>query len=471
MTGGGQVCSPINDFKEGIVAIAAKHILKDTPLAVSSGLEYQWTAQIQKKFTLVDNFEEPFQLYKRKGENTILVPWSCGPQGGKDKRILGAKVDLLDKFIPRNDEQLRVVSESNELLQAGTSHVVRAPTGFGKTIVGATLTAKVGRKTLVIVPKEDLMKQWVQAYEIVCGLKPSEVGIIKGDVCQVAGKSVVIAMVHSICKDGRYPSWVYKDFGFIICDETHRMGAEQFSNAMWLFPAALRLGVSATPYRKDGRDIIFKTHIGEEMVSSDAAPMEFKVIRLRSRFKLPRVTRKVGTVFKAVPLPHSPGKTMHVAKLLASDHHRNTIIVTNVVKAYDKGRNIVVFSDLKDGHLPMLKAMLQKEGIPSKDIGFYVGGLKDHEKETAKAKRVVLTTYKMCSEGTDAPWWDTAFLGTPRSDVDQIVGRILREYDGKKEPVVFDLVDLDSDVFKAYAGARLNFYKKRGAKVIMGHVD
>jgi len=87
------------------------------------------------------------------------------------------------------------------------------------------------------------------------------------------------------------------------------------------------------------------------------------------------------------------------------------------------------------------------------------------QRKTASVKPVILTTYRMMSEGTDIPWLDTCVMGTPRADVVQIVGRIRREYPDKPQPIVMDFIDRDSPVFAGYANKRLNWYKKLGAEV------
>jgi superfamily II DNA or RNA helicase len=124
----------------------------------------------------------------------------------------------------------------------------------------------------------------------------------------------------------------------------------------------------------------------------------------------------------------------------------------------------VLFSDQRD-HLETLYGYLLALGVKPSDIAFYVGGIKKAEKEAAKSKRLLLATYNFMGEGTDVPSLDAAILSTPRSDVRQIVGRVIRSLDGKQTPVVFDLIDDDSPVFEAYSNKRMKFYNSVGAKV------
>lgn len=337
--------------------------------------------------------------------------------------------------------------------------------------IGAEVIGNVGVKTLIIIPKEDIIEQWVKALKEVLNLKDNEIGLIQGDSCSVAGKKVVIAMVHSICKDGRYPAWVYKEFGFVVIDEVQVMGAETFSDAMWKFPAKLRLGLTATPYRMDGKDFVFFSHIGSVQVVSADAPLVPKIIVRRSSWQVPtikviEVDGKGRKLIRTKQLPHKAGKCMHIHKLLAGSEARNDIIINFVFQAYKKGRRTIVFSELKDAHLVPWEIMLLAKGVPKRDIGWYAGKMSKQEIEQTKLKPIILATYGKAAMATNIPWLDTCVFGTPRSDVEQILGRILREYPDKFDPIALDMVDEDSEVYLGYYHKRLVYYSQIGAEVI-----
>lgn len=454
---------------------------KAQPLQTGAAAVYNYNVAIEKKLKKLDRFGEPMCLSKRSANEALLyVPRQLAPMGAKDTRTIGMPAKFNSTFKPRSFEQERVVQESTALLKADRDHIIEAPTGFGKTVVGAEIAARIGLKTLVIVPKEDIIKHWRTAFNTIAGVPLNQIGLIQADKCIVAGKSVCIAMVHSICKHGRYPAWVYKEFGLVIFDEVHVMGADTFSESAWLLPSKHRVGLSATPYRKDGKEAIFHAHIGQVLVKSDAVPLHPKILVRRTDFRVPMVWRLVEQngvkKKKLVQIPHGAGKTMHINKLLAKDVKRNNLIVAFVWTAYTKDRNTVIFSDLREDHLDILYNLLRRKGVPAKDIAYYVGGMKESERERAIVKPVVLATYQMCSMATDVPWWDTAVLGTPRSDVKQIIGRIIREYEGKISwddeestgvvPVALDLLDDDSPVFKSYFNGRRKVYTSLKAKVL-----
>jgi superfamily II DNA or RNA helicase len=94
-------------------------------------------------------------------------------------------------------------------------------------------------------------------------------------------------------------------------------------------------------------------------------------------------------------------------------------------------------------------------------VGYYVGGMKEAELKRSEKRQVILATYSMCSEGLDIPSLNTEFLITPKTDVVQIVGRILRAKHTNANPTIFDFVD-KHDVFQRQWQKRRAYYKKQG---------
>lgn len=420
-----------------------------------------------KKFNL-------FRLTGPLGHQKIWVPRNMAPNIPADVRVVGADVKFKSSFKPRNSEQARVIAEAVAHLKAGRSFVLEAPTGFGKTWCSSDIIAGVGKKTCIVVTKEDVRDQWLEAFEKILGLtRENGIGLIQGNVCDTLGKKIVVAMVQSLAKDERYPAWHFKDFGFVIWDEVHRVGADFFSNSCFRLPALLRMGISATPDRKDGREEVIAAHIGPTLVRSTVAPMIPRVIVEPSGWHCPK-RRKLDSQGRAivdedgkvvmVPIPHTAGKCSEIIRMLVHNHDRNRKITGFVKKAYDAGRKVLVQSDTKD-HLEILASLFAASGVPTREITFYVGGLTKAQRERAKVGSVILATYAQTKEATDIPELDTLVMATPKSDVRQIVGRVLRFLPDKKQPLVLDLRDDESPVFKGYGQARSAFYKSMGATV------
>lgn len=369
------------------------------------------------------------------------------------------------KLKPRDTDQERVYAECLALLKTGRSFVCECPTGWGKTWLGTSLFCALGEATLIVVPKGDLMRQWRKTL-LAQGIPESEIGLCQQKTCTFKGKRFVLAMVQSLINPEKYPSEFFNYFGAVIFDETHRMAADQFSTACTLFPAHLRLGLSAKSKRKDGKDPVIQGHIGEVRVCGIKVPMRPKILVKQTGWKMPQhdvFDPKQGRYIRQT-IPHSPGKLGHIYKLMGKHPGRNTIIVDFVRQAYAAGRTVVIMSDLIDAHLKILFQLLGAH-LPAEDFGYYISGMSDLELEQAAHRRVILATYGMCAEGTDYPHWDTLVMATPRSDPEQPVGRVIREMYGKRMPVVLDLVDGDS-IFKGYALSREKYYFKVKSEIV-----
>jgi superfamily II DNA or RNA helicase len=315
----------------------------------------------------------------------------------------------------------------------------------------------------VIVPKEDILFQWVDAIQKTLGLTTEEIGIWRADQVPNLKHKAVVALIQSVMKGPeRYGEDAYNGFGLLLVDEVHTVAATEFSQTMWHFPSKLRLGMSATPYRKDGKDKVFLWHIGEVLVEATTEMMIPKVLSQKTGWR--------------TSIPHDFGNISLLLKPMAHNTPRNQIILKYLLAAYQKGRSTVVFSDSLV-HLNILAEMCYMS-VAQENVGFYVGTpnnaylpakLRRDQNEMRKqhsTRPILFATYAMAKVGTNLPWLDTCILTTPKADVTQIVGRIRREYEDKKEPVVIDLVDDSSHVLAAYARTREKWYASIGAPIV-----
>ena len=433
------------------------------PIFTSSGAVFPYSNELADAFSHKDRFKEPYINYKVIAKATkharIMLPRAKFPLGVEDRREYGEAIDVQMHMPPRNDEQVRVCQELDDHYEDGrTGIIVNASTGFGKTYVGCHAVANRKRTTLVLITKSDLEDQWYRSFRDFLQLEDEDIGLIKADVFNVMNKKVVIGYVQSLMKDDRYPSWIYKHFGMLIPDEVHLMAADVFVNAMWLLPAVYRLGLSATIDRSDRKEHVFKDHIGRTLITADLLPMPFNVIVVDTKVKVPKHVK------------YRAGRTMALNNFLGLHKHRQAMITAKIVKAYKADRNIVAMADTIE-HLDYAYDCLVDAGVKIKDIGWYVGHkgkITDQMKEELRGqafKKIVLATYKMTGYGTDFPHWDTIFMMTPRADVRQPVGRVTRELEGKKIPLVYDFVD-PIRLLISYFHKRLLWYVEKADKII-----
>lgn len=359
----------------------------------------------------------------------------------------------------RDYDQERCCKEALDLLKQDVSFVFKAPTGWGKSYAGGRVALELGQKTLIIVTKTDLFKSWRKNLIQELGVDPDNVGHVQGDIINWKGKDFVLATVQTIVKFEKLGADFYNYFGFVIWDEGHRMGAEGFSLSCRLFPAKYRMALTATPKRGDGKMVLVKAHIGDVLVEGKNVPMIPKVLVVKTGFRLPELDgqgRKVSIV---------AGRVTSIIPFMAYAKARNEHIVKFALSAYKQGRHHVIMGDQIEGQLRVIYSLLLEAGVDARDIGWYVGGKKEIELEQASKKRVILATYKMCSEGTDYPDWDCLTSLTPKADIEQIAGRIMRFKEGKRQPVILELVD-NNVVLNGFHKKRLVFYHRIKANIV-----
>ena len=129
-----------------------------------------------------------------------------------------------------------------------------------------------------------------------------------------------------------------------------------------------------------------------------------------------------------------------------------------IQKLVEQKRKILMLSD-RVIHCTNFERWLNEINI---SCGKYIGGMKSEQREESCTKQVILGTFKMASEGFDCADLDTLILSTPKSDIEQAVGRILRKNTNQVNlPLVIDIVD-DYSIFRSQKYKRQSFYKKNG---------
>lgn len=441
-------------------------ISNEKPLITAGMSALPNSAKLRRKYQFASRYGDQVELFHEDGD-LLWLPRALFPVGKTDQRKSGTGVNFPNCPEPR-ESQVDMFNDIETEVGKGHTGVFVAPTGFGKTVLGYLIAFLTQEKVCVVTTKSDIYQRWIEDAPKFLGISPDEVGEIRQDKCEIEGKSFCVALVQSLSKPGKYPDWIFEVFGCVIFDECHRFPADQFSSIVGRFTAKYRYGLSATPNRKDGKETLFYSHIGPVLAKAPEALMIPNVLRFKSEWKCPRqlVMMKDGTK-KVKRIPHEAGHMGHIEKILAVDDDRNALIAKGIVAAKNKGRNIVVFST-QHIHLHQIEHALKKMKVSAKDIGWYVSASTKAEKarnEEATTRQIVLTTYQMMGEGTSIDWLDTAVFAMPRASVTQPAGRIRREFEDKRFPLILDIVDTDSPVLRSYSTSRLDWYKEIGAKV------
>lgn len=420
-----------------------------------------------RKTHRLQDVPEPILLYREDGDR-IGIPRSYFLDSRRLEHEVvrevsnGRKINIGFIGKLRDDQEKAVETIVQDRQNGSLGSIVQATTGYGKTVAAIGAITRIGRSTLVVVSKGFILDQWIKRIKGVSkdgvvirpGFAPdARVGIIRGDKCQFGSDyDISIATIQTLkSREKRFPSELWGSFGLVIADEVHRISAPTWSNIVTMFTASYRLGITATPRRKDGAQNVFFYHIGPIIYKSDVPQVIPRLRRIFTSFTLKR-TRDFD--------PNRAGKEIQL-RFLCANVQRNKLIVDELVMAANSGRKILVLSErLK--HLEILSDAFMKDTGDKYSIGFYVGGKKQKELDIAELANVIMATYQMASEALDIPSLDTVFLTTPVSDPEQAVGRIMRASDAKKTCVITDFIDEGVKHFAGLWNRRRDFYVSKG---------
>ena len=350
------------------------------------------------------------------------------------------------------DYQIEICNNILKHLQNKQSGLVSVYTGWGKTCAALWIVSKLKLKTLIIVHTDNLLEQWKERIKDFLGICSDQIGIIKGPNIDTS-KDICIGMIQSISmKD--YPNDTFKDFGFMIGDEVHHFSSRMFSRIFYKIGAKYNLGLSATLTRADGLTKVIKYFLGETIVSLKLSILN-PIINIKYSNIDPLEEKRMvnGKV-------NIPG----MINSLCDSFTRNLEIVNIIKDKYNEGRKILVLSDRRN-HCNELKKLLNTVINNSEnEVGLYYGGMKNIALQESNKKKIIIATYQIASEGYDNKELDTLIFATPKSNIEQAIGRILRQ-ENINEPEVIDIVDSWS-VFNNLYFKRSNFYKKKKYKII-----
>ena len=359
------------------------------------------------------------------------------------------QVDIVNKYI----------SHVNRLSGRGGGGLLEIGCGKGKTVMALKIISLLKVKTLVIVHKGFLLNQWIERIQQF--LPEARVGKIQGPYFDIEDKDIVIGMLQSLSmKD--YPQEMFKSFGFVCVDECHHISAEVFVRSLFTVVTPYILGLSATMQRKDGLTKVFKQFIGD-MIHSEkndtTAMVEVRGIEYLTE----------DDEFMDVKLDYrgNPLYSSMISKLCSYNRRTEFIlkVLGDVIRENPK-QQIIMLSHNKNLLTYIHKAIEHREHASVTNqmtVGYYVGGMKEKDLKISETKTVILATYSMAAEALDIKTLTTLFLLTPKTDVQQAVGRILRVKHSK--PLVVDFVDMH-EIFQSQWRKRKQFYTKQNYKII-----
>jgi superfamily II DNA or RNA helicase len=376
-----------------------------------------------------------------------------------DERFAGnlLEVDFHGELRP---DQERAVSA---LLRHETG-VLSAGTAFGKTVIAISMIAARKINTLILVHRRQLLDQWRERLSIFLNLPLKNIGQIGGDRRR-STHAVDVALLQSLNRKGVIDDSVAQ-YGQVIVDECHHLSAFSFEQVLRQVRARYVLGLTATPFRKDGHHPIILMQCGE--IRHRVSGREQAIARPFRHLVLPR-----PTTFR---LPfHAERTPIHeIYKALASDEARNELIARDVLSAVGRGRSPLVLTERID-HLNLLAARVENS---VKNLIVLRGGMGAKQRRAvmnhlaripANEECVLLATGRYIGEGFDNARLDTLFLAMPiswKGTLQQYVGRLHRLHADKREVIVYDYTDDGLPMLAAMFRRRLRGYEAAGYSLV-----
>ena len=413
----------------------------------------------------------PYKLYKENTEK-IYVPYYYGVAlYGKADKIKLAEPEpaamTWNPAFPMRPYQIDIINTYMTKAREIGGGLISVGCGRGKTVMGLKIAQELNLKTLILVHKEFLLNQWV---ERINQYMPScRIGYIQGKKLDIARKDIVIGMIQTLSdsrKDNAFPADMFAGFGLIIADECHHLAARQFCRSLAKYPIRHTLGLSATPERADGLTRVFKYYLGD-IVYKDAEIQKTEeelaiehipdsTVEIYNYRNVDMAYCKEILNFKKKPA------TTNMETNVSVYLPRTKFILSFLPRLIEEGRNILILSSRRE-HINQMEELIKDMAIPDCTVGQYVGGMAQDKLDISATMRVILATYTMVSEGFDCKRLNTLIYGTPYKNIEQSVGRILREEKKNRRviPLIIDVFDVFSS-FKNWNRARETYYKKKG---------
>jgi superfamily II DNA or RNA helicase len=336
--------------------------------------------------------------------------------------------------------------------------VIVAPPGSGKTVTACAAIAHHRQPTLILVDRKPLLAQWRDRLGEHLNLNDDQIGVI-GDGKNKPTGIVDVAMIQSLARR-EHSDDLFANYGLVVVDECHHLPAVSFESCVRTAPTRRWLGLTATPYRRDGLEGIIALQCGPTRHEtkpgdiSETALVQRRLIVHPTNFAVDDDAASIQTIFGA----------------LAEDNPRTEQICTDVATAATAGRTCLVLTQ-RTRHIDAIIERLAEAGH---EAHVFKGGLGKKALAAAHAAMaapksdtgiVVVATGSYLGEGFDWPELDTLFLAFPiafKGRVVQYVGRLLRAHGDKHDVELHDYLDQHVTVLARMHTKRLPAYKTLG---------
>ncbi len=400
--------------------------------------------------------EKTFNIYT-ENDKRLYIPRYYGLEkfGIPNKNKLG-KGEIRENLIfngTLREQQLEPVNNfinvaSNPSIMGG---IISVPCGFGKTIMSVYIACHFKVKTMFVSHKDFLNQQFTDTVKTF--VPEAKIGIIKQSKVDVKDKDFIIASLQSLAMRD-YDIEIFKDIGLVIIDEVHHLGAEVFSRAFKKLNVPMILGLSATLNRKDGMRKVFEYYIGKSVYKYKKKEKTSVIVDIHKYYVPDDKYSDIKLLWNGKP------NIASMINNICNYEPRNDYIIELIkdILKKEKDRKILILSERRN-QLTILDKKLIDNNIVE-EVGYYIGGISQKNLDISATKQIILATYQMAAEGMNIPTLNTVIFASPISDIQQSIGRILREKENERKyiPLCIDIWD-EFSVFTRKGYTRIKYYK------------
>ena len=403
-------------------------------------------------FNLYSENEKRIYIPRYYGLQKYGLPTLCKLTCGKDiniefiGNIRDTQKEPIDNFLKAARDPLKM------------GGIISVPCGFGKTIMSLYIACQLKKKTIFISHKDFLNQQFIETVNIFA--PDAKIGIIKQSKVDVEGKDFIIASLQSLAMRD-YDSSIFDDIGFVIIDEVHHTGAQVFCKAFRKLNNPVILGLSATLNRKDGMRRVFEYYIGKSVYTLKNKEFCDVNVQVHKYFETHIDYSTVKLMWNGKE--NGAGMINNICSFKPRTEYIISVL-QNILRD-EPDRRILILSERRN-QLKDFEKYIIEHNIANGSYGYYVGGMKQDDLAKSAEKQIILATYQLAAEGFNVPSLNTIIFASPISDIQQSIGRILREVPEKRKyiPLCIDILD-EFSIFKRKGASRLKFYNSNKYKV------
>ncbi len=394
---------------------------------------------------------------------------------GLEYEIKDNRIDPGPSFcIPIKDDALPLRQYQEEAVQSAIDNkcgILRMATGAGKTFVASHLVSRLERKTVILVHRLDLLKQFSDVirnllhFDVVgiCGGGVFEPNIIT--VCTMQTITYALDIHEEKSEEKQEKLGIKKEeiiklleeADVVIVDELHHIVADTFAQVMKRCKnARYRIGLTATDWRDDGSDLLIESAVGPRLYDiniSSLVEQGFLVPAYVTVYPQAEPREKIS--------PKEPWQTLNKAYYSENINFHNQVLQINE-EWYNAGRTILTLvSQIKHG--VTLEKLHNSRGI--KTVFLSGSDSADNREKifndvrSGKLRHLIATS--IADEGLDLPALDAVNLaggGKSSIKVYQRIGRSLRPFPGKTHALVADYKP-SVDLLAFHAKKRIGIFR------------